>query len=89
MWLMRGLTPDHNTIANFRKDNPKAIRKVFDTTVALAKNFDLIGKNQLKEYMNGLASMFLILIEYFKLNKRMLGIKFFEGEFSKWRHLAS
>lgn len=43
MWLMKGLVPDHNTIANFRKDNPKAIRKVFHATVALAKNFDLIG----------------------------------------------
>lgn len=43
MWLMRGLAPDHNTIANFRKDNPKAIRKVFHATVSLAKNFDLIG----------------------------------------------
>lgn len=43
MWLMRGLAPDHNTIANFRKDNPKAIRKVFHATVSLAKNFELIG----------------------------------------------
>jgi len=43
MWLMKGLVPDHNTIANFRKDNPKAIRKVFSATVALAKNFELIG----------------------------------------------
>jgi len=43
MWLMKGLAPDHNTIANFRKDNPKAIRKIFQATVALAKNFDLIG----------------------------------------------
>ncbi len=43
MWLMRGLTPDHNTISNFRKDNPDAIRKVFKATVSLAKNFDLIG----------------------------------------------
>lgn len=43
MWLMRGLVPDHNTIANFRKDNPKAIQKVFRATVELAKNFDLIG----------------------------------------------
>lgn len=43
MWLMRGLAPDHNTIANFRKDNPRAIRKVFHATVSLAKNFDLIG----------------------------------------------
>jgi len=43
MWLMQRLAPDHNTIANFRKDNPKAIRKVFHATVSLAKNFDLIG----------------------------------------------
>ncbi len=43
MWLMQGLAPDHNTIANFRKNNPKAIRKIFHATVALAKNFDLIG----------------------------------------------
>ncbi|WP_205943652.1 transposase [Pedobacter cryophilus] len=43
MWLMKGLAPDHNTIANFRKDHPKAIRKVFHATVALANNFDLIG----------------------------------------------
>ncbi|AEA45659.1 IS1182 family transposase [Fluviicola taffensis] len=43
MWLMKGLAPDHNTIANFRKDNPRAIRKVFHATVSLAKNFELIG----------------------------------------------
>lgn len=43
MWLMRGLAPDHNTIANFRKDNPKAIQKVFRATVQLAKHFELIG----------------------------------------------
>ena len=43
MWLLNGLKPDHNTIANFRKDNPKAIKKVFRTTVQIAKHFDLIG----------------------------------------------
>lgn len=43
MWPIKGLAPDHNTIANFRKDNPKAIRKIFHATVSLAKNFDLIG----------------------------------------------
>jgi transposase len=43
MWLMKSLAPDHNTISNFRKDNPKAIRKVFQATVALAKHFELIG----------------------------------------------
>ena len=43
MWLMKGLIPDHNTIANFRKDNPKAILKVFHATVRVAKDFELIG----------------------------------------------
>ena len=43
MWLLKGLSPDHNTINNFRKDNPKAIKKVFRRTVDIARNFDLIG----------------------------------------------
>ena len=43
MWLLGCLKPDHNTIANFRRDNPKAIKKVFRTTVQIAKHFDLIG----------------------------------------------
>jgi transposase len=33
MWLLKGLVPDHNTISNFRKDNPKAIKKVFRATL--------------------------------------------------------
>ncbi len=43
MWLMKELVPDHNTISNFRKENEKAIRKVFRYTVSIAKQFDLIG----------------------------------------------
>jgi len=43
MWLLKGLAPDHNTISNFRRDNPKAIKKVFRATVQIAKHFDLIG----------------------------------------------
>ncbi|MNQ78200.1 hypothetical protein D3C85_931030 [compost metagenome] len=43
MWLLKGLAPDHNTIANFRKDNPKAIARVFRATVKLASHFELIG----------------------------------------------
>jgi transposase len=43
MWLMKSLVPDHNTISNFRRDNPKAIRRVFRATVQLAKHYDLIG----------------------------------------------
>jgi transposase len=43
MWLLKGLRPDHNTISNFRRDNEKAIKKVFRTTVQIARHFDLIG----------------------------------------------
>lgn len=43
MWLLKCLKPDHNTISNFRRDNPKAIKKVFRATVQIAKHFELIG----------------------------------------------
>lgn len=43
MWLLKQLTPDHNTISNFRKDNADGIRKVFQATVSIAKYFNLIG----------------------------------------------
>ena len=43
IWLMKGLVPDHNTISNFRRDNPKAIKKVFRATVQMARYFNLIG----------------------------------------------
>ena len=44
IWLIKNLKPDHNTIARFRKENPKAIRKVFRQSVAIARNFNLIGE---------------------------------------------
>jgi transposase len=43
MWLLKNLRPDHNTISNFRRDNPKAIKMVFKETVRIAKYFNLIG----------------------------------------------
>lgn len=43
IWLLKNLKPDHNTIARFRKDNPKAIRRVFRHSVKIARNFNLIG----------------------------------------------
>ena len=42
-WLLKGLVPDHNTIANFRKNNPKSIARVFRATVKLANHFELFG----------------------------------------------
>ncbi len=43
MWLLGSLHPDHNTISNFRRDNPRAIKKVFMETVKIATYFNLIG----------------------------------------------
>jgi transposase len=43
MWLLKELVPDHNTISNFRRDNEKAIRKVFHHSLKIAKHFKLIG----------------------------------------------
>jgi len=43
MWLLGSLQPDHNTISNFRRDNPRAIKKVFMETVQIANYFNLIG----------------------------------------------
>lgn len=44
MWLLHVLKPDHNTISNFRRDNPEAIKKVFRQTVQVASQFKLIGR---------------------------------------------
>jgi transposase len=44
LWLMRKLSPDHKTIANFRRDNPKALKNVFRNFVKLCMKLDLYGK---------------------------------------------
>jgi transposase len=43
MWLLSGLTPDHNTISRFLRHNRRAIQKVFRATVKMAQGLDLIG----------------------------------------------
>jgi hypothetical protein len=42
MWLIGRLTPDHKTIADFRKDNGPAIRKVCARFVALCRELGLL-----------------------------------------------
>lgn len=42
MWLTGRLTPDHKTIADFRKDNGAAIRKVCARFVALCRQMGLL-----------------------------------------------
>jgi transposase len=44
IWLLRKLTPDHKTISDFRKDNPKALRNVFRHFVRICAELGLYGK---------------------------------------------
>jgi transposase len=44
MWLTGRLVPDHKTIADFRKDNGPAIRKVCAQFVALCRQLGLLTK---------------------------------------------
>ena len=43
MWLMKKLSPDHKTIADFRKDNVCYIKPVFKEFVYLCRSLDLYG----------------------------------------------
>jgi transposase len=42
MWLTQGLTPSYKTIANFRKNNPKALQIIFKEFSILIKDLKLI-----------------------------------------------
>jgi transposase len=44
MWLMEKLTPDDKTISNFRKDNAKALKKVFRQFNIWCNEQDLYGR---------------------------------------------
>ena len=65
MWLLSGLHPRYKTIANFRKNHPRAFREVFRRFVCLLKEWNLIdgqtvaidsfkfrGSNSLKNNFN-------------------------------------
>lgn len=43
MWLLGRLTPDFKTIADFRKDNPEAVRRVCREFTLLCKKLGLFG----------------------------------------------
>jgi len=44
IWMLRSLRPDHKTIADFRRKNPKAFQKAFREFVAILDGWGLIGK---------------------------------------------
>jgi hypothetical protein len=43
MWLLGRLTPDYKTIADFRRDNAKALKAVFKQFLRLSRSWDLYG----------------------------------------------
>jgi len=43
MWLLGRLVPDHKTVADFRKDNGRAIRKVCARFVELCREMGLLA----------------------------------------------
>lgn len=45
MWLMRNLKPDHKTIAEFRRQNTKALKKILKYCAQLCMELDLIDGN--------------------------------------------
>jgi len=47
IWLMAGLTPDHKTIARFRKNHRDALKNVLKQCVRLCIDLDLIDGNTL------------------------------------------
>jgi transposase len=47
IWLMGGLKPDHKTIANYRKDNKKALKKVLTQCAKICIELNLIEGNTL------------------------------------------
>jgi len=47
IWLMGGLKPDHKTIAEYRRKNKKALKKVLKQCAGLCIHLDLIAGNAL------------------------------------------
>ena len=43
MWLTGNLRPKYHTIADFRKNHPKALKAVFKKSVLLLKDWELIA----------------------------------------------
>lgn len=43
MWLLRRLTPDFKTIADFRRDHPAALKGVYRAFLVLCRRLDLFG----------------------------------------------
>jgi transposase len=52
MWLTRRLVPDHKTIADFRKDNGRAIRQVCNAIIAEVLTSKFAGISVTRDFEN-------------------------------------
>ena len=57
IWLMKKLTPDFKTIADFRKDNADALREVFREFVFFSGELDLFGGELIGVYSTKLKAV--------------------------------
>jgi transposase len=59
MWLIGRLVPDHKTVADFRKDNGRAIRKVCARFVELCREMGLLVNAEEMQRLDGLEARML------------------------------
>lgn len=66
IWLLEGLTPGYHSIADFRKDNPEALKRVHREFVLLCKRLNLYGAELIaidSAYFEGNASRSSVMTE--------------------------
>ncbi len=49
MWLIRGLKPDFRTINDFRKENSKLLKKVFEEAIMISRELKLLGNDNRRD----------------------------------------
>jgi transposase len=63
MWLLQGFTPSHAAIANFRKNNLKALKNVNRDFVRMCRELNLFGREEVSidgTFIRGNASKAII-----------------------------
>src|SRR5690625_3623306 len=83
MWLMRELAPDHNTISNFRRDNPEGIKKVLIPSGLSLLKLEIVlwsgASNFRRDNPEGIKKVFRATVELAK-NFELIGGKLLAGD---------
>ena len=56
------------------------------TAYTLRRIFNIVDRNELKAYLNGLALCFHLITRYFKLDLAIFSVHLYESRFSKFAH---